>query len=278
MSTFNNCPVCEFETSFTVGANARATIDCLICGSFEATEEFLLKTIGQSIEDKHIYSGALREHHLLGNNYILGDLNNLRQSVLIPENPIDQIDKLLLSLEKKASHFGQIMTYDCNTNFPEAYAKNPDEYFHLLKNAYYREYVECNCSNPQGSIELKWKGATRIAQLRRSDVNSNQAFVAMWFHPRTKDVFDNGIEPALEATDFKAVRIDKKEFNLKIDDEIIASIKKSGLVIADVTGHRQGVYFEAGYAMGLGIQVIWTCCEKFIKTAHFDTRQYNHIL
>lgn len=278
MSTFNNCPVCKFETSFTVGANGGATICCSNCGTFEATEGFLTKTIGRPVEDSHIYSGGLREHYLSGNHYILNDLDSLRRSVWVPKNPIDQIDKLLLSIEKRASHFGQIMTYDCNTNFPEAYAKNADEYFHLLQNAHYLQYVECNCTNPQGSISLKWQGADRLAKLHNSDINSNQAFVAMWFDERMDEILENGIVRALEETGFKPLVINKKQFNTKVDYEIIASIKQSGLVVADVTGHRQNVYFEAGYAMGLGIEVIWTCSESSIKKAHFDTRQYPHIL
>ncbi|MBZ0167218.1 MAG: nucleoside 2-deoxyribosyltransferase, partial [Candidatus Omnitrophica bacterium] len=39
-----------------------------------------------------------------------------------------------------------------------------------------------------------------------------------------------------------------------------------------------GVYFEAGFAYGLGIPVIWCCREDNIKKLHFDTRQYNHLL
>ena len=38
-----------------------------------------------------------------------------------------------------------------------------------------------------------------------------------------------------------------------------------------------GVYFEAGFAMGLGIPVIWLCRKDDLENAHFDTRQYNHI-
>ena len=47
--------------------------------------------------------------------------------------------------------------------------------------------------------------------------------------------------------------------------------------MADFTGQRGGVYFEAGFAMGLGIPVIWTCRDTDINDLHFDTRQYNHI-
>ena len=56
-----------------------------------------------------------------------------------------------------------------------------------------------------------------------------------------------------------------------------SKIKESRFLIADVTEQRQAVYFEAGYAMGIGLPVIWTCKESDIKKCCFDTRQYNHI-
>ena len=73
------------------------------------------------------------------------------------------------------------------------------------------------------------------------------------------------------------MRIDLEEHNEKICDRIISEIRRSGLVVADFTGQRGGVYFESGYAMGLGIPVIRTCRKDFMETLHFDTRQYNHV-
>ncbi len=61
-------------------------------------------------------------------------------------------------------------------------------------------------------------------------------------------------------------------------DAIIAEIRKSLFMVADFTENRGGVYFEAGYAQGLGIPVIWTCRHDHKDRLHFDTRQYNHIL
>ncbi len=40
---------------------------------------------------------------------------------------------------------------------------------------------------------------------------------------------------------------------------------------------RGGVYYEAGFAQGLGIPVIWTVKADHIDHVHFDTRQFNHI-
>jgi nucleoside 2-deoxyribosyltransferase len=68
----------------------------------------------------------------------------------------------------------------------------------------------------------------------------------------------------------------------KVDDEIIAEIRRSRFLIADFTcapkSVRGGVYFEAGFAMGLGLPVIWTANSSSIEDLHFDTRQYSHIV
>ena len=72
-------------------------------------------------------------------------------------------------------------------------------------------------------------------------------------------------------------RADKREYNHKVDDEIIAQIRRSRFLVADFTGHRGGVYFEAGFAKGLGQEVFWLCREDDIDELHFDIRQYNCI-
>jgi hypothetical protein len=59
----------------------------------------------------------------------------------------------------------------------------------------------------------------------------------------------------------------------KIDDEIIMEIRRSRFVVADFTGERCNVYYEAGFARGMDIPVIWTC--KKGDKLHFDIRQYN---
>lgn len=69
-----------------------------------------------------------------------------------------------------------------------------------------------------------------------------------------------------------------KEHNNNICDEIIAEIRRSKFLIADFTGQRGGVYFEAGFAYGLGLPVIWTCKKDDVSNLHFDINHYNFIL
>ena len=99
----------------------------------------------------------------------------------------------------------------------------------------------------------------------------------MCFNKEMMDVYASGIGPGILDAGFKPMLISKKEHANKIDDEIIAEIRRSAFLVADFTEHRQNVYFETGFAIGLGLQVIWTCRNDHMKDLHFDIRQYNSI-
>ena len=121
-------------------------------------------------------------------------------------------------------------------------------------------------------------------QIEELDTNpdSSQCFVAMWFDRSLDEVYENGIKPAIEDAGYSPLRIDREDFIGKIDDEIIAEIRRSRFLVADAThgedGARGGVYYEAGFAQGLGLPVIFTCHRDIIDKVHFDTRQFNHIV
>ena len=83
----------------------------------------------------------------------------------------------------------------------------------------------------------------------------------MWFSEETRAAYEQGIEPAVSEAAFKPIRIDRKGHNNEIPDEKVAEIRDSQFVVADFTKQRPGVYYEAGFAMGLGRPVIW-CCRK----------------
>ncbi len=111
----------------------------------------------------------------------------------------------------------------------------------------------------------------------------SQCFVAMWFDPSMDRTYEDGIKKAVEECGYKPLRIDKKPDVNKIDDEIIAEIRRARFVVADFThdkekGVRGGVYYEAGFAYGLGLKVIYSCRKGLERELNFDTRQYHHIL
>ena len=125
------------------------------------------------------------------------------------------------------------------------------------------------------------EGYRRLEEQRKS-LDVSQAFIAMWFDDSMDEAFDQGIKPAIEGTGYKPLRIDQKEHVNKIDDEIIAELRRSRFVVADFThgedGARGGVYYEAGFAHGLERPVFFTCRKDKMKTLHFDTNHFNHIV
>ncbi|MDD9857431.1 MAG: hypothetical protein OXU96_05210 [Gammaproteobacteria bacterium] len=131
------------------------------------------------------------------------------------------------------------------------------------------------------SIEITMNGYKHLEKLKKDRTDSDQAFVAMWFDDAMSDAWENGFEPAIVDAGYKPMRIDRKEHINKIDDEIIAEIRRSRFVVADFTSEpkqpRGGVYYEAGFAHGLNIPVIYTCREDCLEDVHFDTRQFNHL-
>ncbi len=136
-------------------------------------------------------------------------------------------------------------------------------------------------NNLERACALTVPGHARLEDLKLPHVDSTKAFIAMWFDDSMTGAWQNGMEPAIQEAGYEPVRIDQQEHIGKIDDQIIAEIRRSRFVVADFTqgdeGARGGVYYEAGFAHGLHIPVIFTCRKDKLGQVHFDTRQYNHI-
>jgi hypothetical protein len=126
-------------------------------------------------------------------------------------------------------------------------------------------------------LSLTMKGWDRVQPLPRPGGIPGRCFVAMWFSDNTRAAYEGGIEPAISQAGFNPIRIDMKEHNNEIPDEIIAEIRNCQFMVADFTGQRAGVYYEAGFAMGLGRPVIWCCRNDEVGKLHFDTNHENHI-
>jgi len=174
-------------------------------------------------------------------------------------------------------------------------AESLNELSHILNIAKQQDFIDFKAIRALGAdlkildIIFKPEGYRHLGALRKSRHESSQAFVAMWFDSSMDNAWKNGFEKGIEDAGYKPLRIDRKEHNNKIDDEIIAEIRRSRFLVADFTFKpenphtealyepRGGVYYEAGFAYGLNIPVIYTCRKDMIGNVHFDTRQFNHI-
>lgn len=113
----------------------------------------------------------------------------------------------------------------------------------------------------------------------------NQIFVAMMFSPDMKDIYENGYKSIIQSLNYSCMRIDEKDYTCLIINEITSEISDSVALIADLTGNRGGVYYEAGIARGLQlcnhpIKLILTCKQEFFdkEKVHFDVSGDNILL
>ncbi len=182
-------------------------------------------------------------------------------------------DLLLVALSKLFPGVGQSLSVDWDRDYPLACAHPGGEikfHFRALKE---RDYVA-----GEGNAAITLSGWERIEQLASDPGVSKTAFVAMRFTDDMLEAYKEAFAPAIEKAGFQPVLANDPQHNEKIDAQIMTEIKRSRFVVADSTGRNAGVYFEAGYAIGLLRPASWTCRAENEGDMHFDTRQYNHIL
>jgi len=272
-----------------------------VCGAYALTDgvRFLLD---QNIPDKRRVAYALATRKARGSRraiFVVDDAETVavlaaRQTSwtflsvdeLVKEtstSPLGMLDAALLNLTRELDHpseLARVATQDCW----RLLAFNADSLSYVVKQLCDLGFIKDAGSDPSTSynvrrFEVQSRGWEKIASLQTVEHSvKRQAFVAMWFDSQMEVVYQDAIKPAVEFDGTICVRIDLKEHNNKICDEIIAEIRRSKYVVADFSGNRGGVYYEAGFAFGLGRPVIWTVRKSDLSQIHFDTRQYNHLV
>ena len=245
------------------------------------------------VEEKIKLSGYIAQENLKGN--IPSDLR-LTNSPPIPDQ--DSRENLLLKgLIKLSPKIGDIVSLQGvdanikNNPTPFLYALSycsttSEEFRELLESLKEsKDIVSTGYSGGLYDVKVTKEGRKRIekANNKTPNINSTQAFIAMWMDPSMDELKDS-IKTAVENAGYQPRRIDDIKHDEKIDDRILSEIEKSKFIVCDITASdkekpRASVFFEAGYAKGKGIPVVWSCdktMEDMQKNA-FDTRQYHFV-
>ncbi|MCH7411111.1 hypothetical protein MM239_17030 [Belliella sp. DSM 111904] len=212
-------------------------------------------------------------------------LDALITSSNIPITPLDKIDEILYYLKKHSDYLGEYFLFRENWNYSFKIMKkigivNDREFTTLINEALGKNWIieeDENSADIRIALTLDgWERASNIGKISDSDI----CFIAMSFDSEMFQVYNDWIEPAITESKFipYIVTDQHPDSDVTINDAILAGIKKARFTIADFTHHKAGVYFEAGYALGRGQKVIYTCREDEIGTAHFDTRNYQHLV
>jgi nucleoside 2-deoxyribosyltransferase len=279
-----NCPICKRKFAEIVSDPRFARRDgkaycCAICGKFFMSRTAEVNLGSMNIDSR--FSAWIREHEereLESPEISTYTIDNVLKN-LPSYTPLEKQLILLRAIERRTDYPGDRATMNGWTDYTLAWAKNTQELGYLLWALEKRGYVLIEGDVEQESIvTIQPEGWEYLDQQFSQAVFLTQAFVAMSFDPALDPVWEAGIRPAIERAGYKAHRVDQEPHIDRIDAKIIADIKDSLFVVADVTQQKQGVYFEAGFAQGLNRPVIWTVREDDLSNVHFDTRQYSHIL
>jgi nucleoside 2-deoxyribosyltransferase len=270
----DKCRFCDSDVSFKYKNDGEITVvTCPRCGKYEIIGTGLSMLTATTF-NRVIVSGWIREQNAAGITPSF-DSRNVRQLETLRKPSLkERTERYLLAVAGQCPELGADFDPFAEHLIGASYSSGPHE-LEILVNYLVEQKLLWN--RLPRSYWLNPKGHIAADDLRSKRAKSTQGFVAMWFSPDMKPIYDEGLRIGIENAGYKSMRVDQKEHANKIDDEIIAEIRRSAFLVADFTGHRGGVYFEAGFAMGLGLPVIWTCRKDNIKDLHFDIRQYNCI-
>ena len=283
-STSTDCPLCSSpDRIIDIIPDRPSTflVDCDICGRFIFNHAALLNFRDYSEEQKALlsaYTFDSREHKLEPPDLSVpqGVPHSEIFSRYARKHALEKLNNLVLYLGNHSQYFKQPFKLHKEKHYPITFSTRKEEFSNIKDQAIAERLAEM--PSAEGNITLSLTGWERYEALKSSTlIETKQCFVAMSFKPTLNELYESGIRPAIIDAGYDPVRVDRKEHNEKICDLIIAEIRRSRFVVADFTRQRQGVYYEAGFALGLGRPVIFLCAKKEEKRVHFDTRQYNHI-
>ena len=111
---------------------------------------------------------------------------------------------------------------------------------------------------------------------KNTSKKSNQIFIASWFDPST-DASITAIEEGIREAGFEPKCVKDEHFSEHIIDKPLGEIRKSRLLVVDLTGKRSSVFFEAGFALGSEIETIYVYkkdTEKADNSLEFYVKHY----
>jgi nucleoside 2-deoxyribosyltransferase len=275
-----DCQVCKLQNVETrqaaPGVPGVAWYVCARCGEYRLTREVRDALDALDVTRRPRLSRWIREQNRLGSAPTIFEADIATIAGIPPLDFAIKAERVLEYMVERTKGFGQrfgLGELPELQSFAETFSANDLGF--IGKYPVERGFAEDKSLNY--SFSVTGHGFERIEEVRKSNASSSQAFVAMWFNEELEGAWKEGLREGVQRAGYVPLRIDGKQHNHKICDEIVAEIRRSSFVVADFTGQRGGVYYEAGFAAGLGIPVIFTCRKDHLKDLHFDIRQFNTI-
>ena len=205
--------------------------------------------------------------------------------VWYPKTFAEKVDNILLKLNEMGGYDGAYVRigshveelFFCQNKHANGVSQGSDkdvQVEYMYKFLEHSGYIELVGSN---TVQLTPKSLERIYELQKGRVNAKNVFIAMKFADETLEL-RSVLKQAIMDAGYFPILMDEIQYNGQIIPEMLYQIRKSKFVIAELSHHSNGAYYEAGYALGQGKEVIHICEEGAMKNkVHFDVKQVNTI-
>lgn len=281
------CKICGSPAKIFEYAGQEAfNLNCPRCGLFHLSKDALIKFERSDNPEKIIsVSYWIRQHQAESGLPIVIDLKIMRtilETPFVSPKPIEQANNLILWMGNTLKTPDQNTHIDVIdlTSIIGAYNERGVIYIagYLLKEGFIsNDEMRKGIVPKTYRSNLTFKGWEKYDELKRTSKESRLAFMAMQYDNELLDrIFNEVIIPAVKETGFDVRKLDQEKRAGSIDDKLRVEIRRSKFLIADLSNENRGAYWEAGYAEGLGMQVIYICeKDKFDRlSTHFDTNHH----
>lgn len=283
-----HCPLCFGKAAFVPTTHSAPPADlgiaCKCCGHFDVGPS-LVHMPEIPLELRSHLSAATRQACEAGRVLLLHRKN--LEEVAAPHRAVtisQKVENLLRYAALKCKHpGGGVVRIDAFLDYPVADCNDANELMHYLRYLENKGLLQGVTDDSGASTDdyaPTIDGWQAVEPTLSPGGTPGRCFVAMSFADSLEHAYSQGIKPAIQVDcGFQCVCLrDEVPKPSGITDRILSEVRLAQFVVADFTGQNHGVYFEAGFARGLGRDVIWTCHADEVKSLHFDTKHLGHVV
>ena len=186
-------------------------------------------------------------------------------------------DRVLLLMDRLATEFSVPLVLDATLmTLAQAWSATgaSEALWSVLRDLERRSCVDLtsrvSAEGPEQRLTILPEGQEHLVALRtmvkptQGQNLSQTVYVAQWHHGDAQAIFERAIAPAAAVHKLQALRLDRSKTGNRPVGESLPAIRQARAVVVEMTGEAKsmppgGLWFEAGFAAGLGAQIIWTC-------------------
>jgi hypothetical protein len=279
------CPVCNLPDQILKSEGKprqNIILQCKRCGHYSITTAAI--RLAEKMQIRTKLSAWIRNLNELGMD--VPEINTKRLKEIetsIPEyNPSDKQYLFLRSLSRKLKHPMDHINIIHEWDYPLAWAADSQEMLFYVRFLIERGFLvrldDKIHGNEASAVSITPSGWNYLDQYRERAVELSQAYVMMPISKEMDFIWEREIKPAINDAGYKAIRIESKTHDDKINAKILSDIKDSLFLVAEVSTQNPTFYFGAGFAAGKNIPVIWVVEKNAVCRLHIDAHQYNFLL